>query len=66
MFYHDAAVHDYYETGGLGFFRSFFIDYPFLHPEHSGFNGYGLIGNNRDIFGAAEYIDDIHLVRDIQ
>lgn len=61
----DTVVHDEGEAAILGDMARLFVDDAFLEPEGSGANGDSRPGYFRAGLRPAEYIDDIHMPRDI-
>ena len=66
MLLQNAAVHDHENPRFAGFFRGFFVDHFFLHPDGRNFQLDGLIDDLFDEFRTPEDIHDVDLLRDIQ
>jgi hypothetical protein len=55
----EAGIFDDGETGGASFFSGGGVGDVLLEPENFGADGDGGIGDGRDLFGAAEDVDDV-------
>jgi hypothetical protein len=65
MFDEETSVFDDQETGGAGFFGGCRVGDFLLEPEGFGFDSDSGVGHGRDIFGAAENVDDVDGFRDV-
>jgi len=65
VFDKEAGVFDDDEACGAGLFRGGRVGNSLLEPEDSGANGDGRIGDGRNVFGAAEDIDDVDRLRNV-
>jgi hypothetical protein len=65
VFYEKARVFDYQEAGGAGFFCGGGVGDSLLEPERFGVDGDGGIGDRRNVFGAAENIDNVDGARGV-
>jgi hypothetical protein len=65
VFYEKAGVFDYQEAGGAGSFCGGEVGDPLLEPERFGVDGDGGIGDRRNLFGAAENIDNVDGARGV-
>ena len=66
MLLEQAAVHDDSKPGGFRPIGGLLVHDPFLHPDHLGPLGYGLLHDLRQELGAAKDVHDLHLVRDLR
>ena len=65
MFHEKAGVLDHEEPGGLRFCYGLGVGDALLEPEAFGADGDGGIGYGRDVFDAAEDVDDVDRDRDV-
>jgi hypothetical protein len=59
VLHEEAGVFDDDEAGGAGLFSGSGVGNALLKPEDLGGDGDGRGGNRRNVFGAAEHIDDV-------
>ena len=63
MFDEDAGVFDYEEAGGVGFGGGVLVFDSLLHPDYFCADGDGAVDDGRNVFGAAEDVDDFDVLR---
>src|SRR2546428_8497143 len=63
MILQEAAVHDHLQTCGMGPSSSRFIHYTQLHPNDASTAADGRLHDIRDVFGAAEDVNDFKCFR---
>jgi hypothetical protein len=65
VFDEEAGVFDGEEAGGAGGFASGGVDDAELEPDSFGMDGDGGVDDGRDLFGAAEDVDDVDGAGDV-